>query len=304
LTHIIQYRSKEFIFLVLLFTSVSVIIFHSYQSSLSKNQTLIDIDKFLTQNKTILLSLISGAIVGFTLSLIGGGGSILAVPLLMYVVGIENSHVAIGTSALAVAVNAAISLFLRARQRNIKFMKGLAFGIPGIVGTLIGSELGLLTPPNNLILFFGLLMLAIAARMVIQIPFRTSNAAAPRRFNFLASYRLELNGLLVGLAAGYFGIGGGFLIVPSLLYAGLEIGNAITTSLIPVGLFGATTAVRYSLESQINILVSILFVIGGIGGSLLGTRMFTRTPKNIIRNIFAIIMAIVGVYIITKAFLI
>lgn len=156
--------------------------------------------------------------------------------------------------------------------------------------------------------------------MVIQIPFRTRNvnidaesgkspncssssSAAPGRFNFLASYRLELNGLLVGLAAGYFGIGGGFLIVPSLLYAGLEIGNAITTSLIPVSLFGATTAVRYSLESQINLLVSILFVIGGIGGSLLGTRMFTSIPKNIIRNIFAIIMAIVGVYIIAKAFL-
>lgn len=156
--------------------------------------------------------------------------------------------------------------------------------------------------------------------MVIQIPFRTRNvnidaesgkspncssssSAAPGRFNFLASYRLELNGLLVGLAAGYFGIGGGFLIVPSLLYTGLEIGNAITTSLIPVSLFGATTAVRYSLESQINLLVSILFVIGGIGGSLLGTRMFTSIPKNIIRNIFAIIMAIVGVYIIAKAFL-
>ena len=315
LTHIIQHGSKEIIFFVLLFTSVSVILIHTYEVQLSTSLTLIDITNFLTQNKTILLSLISGAIVGFSLGFIGGGGSILAVPLLLYVVGIENPHVAIGTSALAVSVNAAISLLHHARQRNIKIMKGLAFGIPGILGTLIGSQLGLLTPPNNLILFFGLLMLVIAMKMVIHIPSKTRNVSVnavsgkivncssltvPRHLNFFASYRLELNGLLVGVAAGYFGIGGGFLIVPSLLYAGLEISNTITTSLIPVSMFGATTAIRYSLENQINILISLLFVIGGIGGSLLGTRMLTRIPKNVITNTFAIIIAVVGVYIIMK----
>lgn len=285
-----------------------------YEIFLSNNQTLLDITNFLTENKIIFLSLISGAIIGFSLGFIGGGGSILAVPLLLYVVGLENPHVAIGTSALAVSINAAINLLHHARQKNIKFMKGLRFGIVGIVGTFIGSQLGLLTPPNNLILFFGLLMLFIATNMLTRKPSRSSNPngqgincgslitcfGLSRYFNFFPSRRLELKGLLVGLAAGYFGIGGGFLIVPSLVSSGFDISSAIGTSLIPVSMFGATTALRYSLENHINILISLLLVIGGIGGGFLGTTMLERIPKNIITNVFAILIAVVGIYIIIK----
>lgn len=107
-------------------------------------------------------------------------------------------------------------------------------------------------------------------------------------------------GLLVGIAAGYFGIGGGFLVVPSLLHAGLNISNAIGTSLIPVSMFGATTALKYSFENQVNIMISMLFVIGGMGGGFLGTRLLTRIPMNIITNVFAIIIGSTGIYIILK----
>ncbi len=285
-----------------------------YEIFLSNNQTLPSIRNFLTENKIIVLSLISGAIVGFSLGFVGGGGSILAVPLLLYVVGLENPHAAIGSSALAVSINAAINLLHHARLKNIKFMKGLRFGIPGILGTFIGSQLGLLTSSNNLILFFGLLMLFIATTMLIRIHSRTSNASSQgikcgstipcfilsRCIDFFPSRRLELRGLLVGLAAGYFGIGGGFLIVPSLVSSGLDISSAIGTSLIPVSMFGATTALRYSLENHVNILISLLLVIGGIGGGFLGTTMLRRIPKNIITNVFAILIAVVGVYIIVK----
>lgn len=319
MTHIIQHKSKEIIFLVFLFTFISVIIVHTYQIPLSKDQTLIGIANFLTQNKTILFSLISGAIVGFSLGFIGGGGSILAVPLLLYVVGIENPHVAIGTSAFAVSVNAAISLIYHARKRNIRFMNGLTFGIPGVVGTIIGSQLGLLTPPSSLILLFALLMLVMAAKMLVNRPIRKeilgyheehrrladfSILTVPRQFSFLMHHRLKLMGLVVGLTAGYFGIGGGFLIVPSLLHSGLNISNAIGTSLIPVSMFGTTTALWYSFTNQVNIMISILFVIGGVGGGYLGTKMLTRIPVNTVTNIFAIIIAFVGVYIILRFFLV
>lgn len=315
MTQYFQHGSNNKIFFIIVLSiSVLVIITLVYEAFLSNNQTLLDITNFLTENKTIFLSLISGAIVGFSLGFIGGGGSILAVPLLLYVVGLENPHAAIGTSALAVSINAAINLLHHARQKNIKLMKGLRFGIVGILGTLVGSQLGLLTPPNNLILFFGLLMLFIATNMLIRIPSRTSNASShgikcrslipsfslSRYFNFFPSRRLELKGLLVGIAAGYFGIGGGFLIVPSLVSSGLDISSAIGTSLIPVSMFGATTALRYSLENDINILISLLLVIGGIGGGFLGTTMLSRIPKNIITNIFAILIAVVGIYIIIK----
>lgn len=312
--HIQQGSTSATFFIIVLSISVLVVMTLVYEIFLSNNQTLPSIRNFLTENKIIVLSLISGAIVGFSLGFVGGGGSILAVPLLLYVVGLENPHAAIGSSALAVSINAAINLLHHARLKNIKFMKGLRFGIPGILGTFIGSQLGLLTSSNNLILFFGLLMLFIATTMLIRIHSRTSNASSQgikcgstipcfilsRCIDFFPSRRLELRGLLVGLAAGYFGIGGGFLIVPSLVSSGLDISSAIGTSLIPVSMFGATTALRYSLENHVNILISLLLVIGGIGGGFLGTTMLRRIPKNIITNVFAILIAVVGVYIIVK----
>lgn len=314
--HIQQGNSTKIIFSILL--SVSVIVIMIFQVSLSNNEILSHITNFITQNKTILLSLMSGAIVGFSLGFIGGGGSILAVPLLIYVVGIEDPHVAIGTSALAVSINAATNLLHHARIRNVKFGEGLAFAIPGVVGTIIGSQLGLLTPPSSLILLFALLMLVMAVKMLVNKPTRKgimenqghngrlvdfSNLTVRRQINFLTFRKLKLLGMLVGLAAGYFGIGGGFLIVPSLLHSGLNISNAIGTSLIPVSMFGATTALGYSFASQVNIVISILFVIGGAGGGFLGTKMLTRIPMNIVTNVFAILTAVVGVYIILKLFL-
>lgn len=317
MTQHIQHRNTiSIIFSILLSFSVIVIIMN--QVSLSNNDILSNISNIVIENKTILLSLISGAIVGFSLGFIGGGGSILAVPLLLYVVGVQDPHVAIGTSALAVSINAAINLLHHARKRNVKFGDGLAFAMLGVVGTIIGSQLGLLTPPSSLILLFALLMLVMATKMLINRPLVKeilgnhgrsrrlvdfSNLTVPRQISFLMPHRLKLMGLLVGLAAGYFGIGGGFLIVPSLLHSGLNISNAIGTSLIPVSMFGATTALGYSFANQVNIVISILFVIGGAGGGFLGTKMLTRVPMNIITNVFGILTGIVGVYMILRFFL-
>lgn len=317
MTQHIQHRNTiSIIFSILLSFSVIVIIMN--QVSLSNNDILSNISNIVIENKTILLSLISGAIVGFSLGFIGGGGSILAVPLLLYVVGVQDPHVAIGTSSLAVSINAAINLLHHARKRNVKFGDGLAFAMLGVVGTIIGSQLGLLTPPSSLILLFALLMLVMATKMLINRPLVKeilgnhgrsrrlvdfSNLTVPRQISFLMPHRLKLMGLLVGLAAGYFGIGGGFLIVPSLLHSGLNISNAIGTSLIPVSMFGATTALGYSFANQVNIVISILFVIGGAGGGFLGTKMLTRVPMNIITNVFGILTGIMGVYMILRFFL-
>ena len=117
---------------------------------------------------TILLSLISGAIVGFSLGLIGGGGSILAVPLLLYVVGITDAHIAIGTSALAVGVNALTNMVHHYRRGYVKIKEGLRFAVPGVAGTIVGSQLGLLTPSNGLLILFGIFMIIISVRMLRQ----------------------------------------------------------------------------------------------------------------------------------------
>ncbi|MGC8620287.1 MAG: TSUP family transporter, partial [Thermoplasmata archaeon] len=106
----------------------------------------------------IILSIISGVIVGFSLGLIGGGGSILAIPLLIYFVGFDHPHIVIGTTALAVSINAFLNLVPHAKKKNVNFRKGVLFSIPGIIGVLIGAELGLLTPGNKLLFIFAILM--------------------------------------------------------------------------------------------------------------------------------------------------
>ena len=115
---------------------------------------------------TIFLSIISGVLVGSSLGLIGGGGSVLAVPLLLYVVGVKDTHVAIGTSALAVGIIAAISLINHRKKRNLDFKKGISFAVPGIAGTLIGSQLGLWTPAENLLVLFAVFMGIVGILMI------------------------------------------------------------------------------------------------------------------------------------------
>ncbi len=311
---------------------------------------------------TILLSLISGAVVGFSLGLIGGGGSILAVPLLLYVVGISDAHVAIGTSALAVGINALNNMIHHYKRGYVKIKEGLKFAIPGLAGTILGSQLGLITPSNRLLILFGIFMIVISVRMLRQATTITKNTkikknssiaviaknnvsimknngnqdtgdygnneptSVDNNYNqnpklgqssnmipdssvFSNKYaainknliKLLTTGFLVGLSAGYFGIGGGFIIVPSLMHLGLNIVDAIGTSLIPVSMFGFSTAIRYSFSNQIEWVIAFLFIIGGVCGGLIGTRLTSKLPKNTLSIVFASLLIIVAMYIMLKS---
>jgi uncharacterized membrane protein YfcA len=112
--------------------------------------------------------------------------------------------------------------------------------------------------------------------------------------------KMVIMGFLVGLGAGYFGIGGGFLIVPSLMYLDVNIVNSIGTSLLPVSFFGLTTAVTYSLSGQINFIIAILLIFGGIVGGKVGTALSSRASKIVLTRIFSILLITVAVYIIIK----
>ena len=113
-----------------------------------------------------LLGAGSGALVGFTLGLVGGGGSILAVPLMVYLVGIHNPHVAIGTSAFAVAVNAATSLFNHAREGTVKWRCGGMYASAGIVGAFAGSTIGKSFDGEKLLLLFSFVMIVVGILML------------------------------------------------------------------------------------------------------------------------------------------
>ncbi|HEU12595.1 MAG TPA: sulfite exporter TauE/SafE family protein [Euryarchaeota archaeon] len=247
----------------------------------------------------MLLSVISGILVGFSLGLIGGGGSILAIPLLIYFVGYDHPHIVIGTTALAVSINAFLNLIPHAREKHVNLRKGMVFSIPGIAGVLTGAELGLLTPGKKLLFIFAILMIIIAIYMLRRncINESVNPKTKPSYLKLLGI------GFLVGFASGYFGIGGGFLIVPSLIYsAGLNIIQAIGTSLISVGIFGAVTAIRYSLNGDLNIIITILYVTGGIFGGWVGAHFASRLSRRTLTKVFAIIIILVAIYMLYMNF--
>ncbi len=247
-----------------------------------------------------LLALLSGGIVGFTLGLIGGGGSILAVPLLLYVVGMADPHVVIGTTSVAVAANAATALWPHAQAGNVRWPVAGVFSAFGVAGAAIGSGFGKAFDGQKLLLLFALLMLVIAMLML-----RRRGPVLGGRFVLSGKGVAKLAGVggCVGGLAGFFGIGGGFLIVPGLILAtGIPMLQAVGTSLVSVTAFGLTTAASYALSGLVDWPVAGLFVIGGLGGGLLGSRLAGRLAarRQALAQVFAGAIAVVAVYMMVR----
>jgi uncharacterized membrane protein YfcA len=239
----------------------------------------------------------SGGLVGFTLGLIGGGGSILAMPLLLYVVGISQPHIAIGTGALAVPINAYVNLIGHARKGHGAFV----FAATRTVGALAGSTLGKAFDGHKLLFLFGLLMLVVAALMLR--PRRTVESDVVKT-DGLTCWKTAAVAIAAGAASGFFGIGGGFLIVPGLMLAtGMPMINAVGSSLLAVGTFGLATALNYAASGLIDWAIAAEFigggVIGGVGGMLLATRLSTK--RNLLNRIFAVLIIVVAFYVLYKS---
>jgi len=161
-----------------------------------------------------LLGLASGALVGFSLGLVGGGGSILAVPLMVYVVGVGEPHVAIGTSAIAVAANAAVNLSNHARGGTVVWSCALMFAAAGVAGAFGGSILGKMLDGQSLLALFALVMLVIA---MLMLKTRARLGLPDVKMSLTNLPAIVGLGLVTGTMSGFFGIGGGFLIVPALM---------------------------------------------------------------------------------------
>lgn len=251
-----------------------------------------------------LLAAGSGSVVGFVLGLIGGGGSILAVPLLVYVVGVASPHVAIGTSAIAVALSAFVNLLPHARAGHVKWRCALLFAIAGTIGAVIGSTLGKQFDGQRLLALFGVLMIVVGIVTLIRRR-RTGDpdvmltwSSAPRLAPLIFLY-----GIAVGTLAGFFGIGGGFLVVPGLMAATqMPIISAVGSSLVSVTAFGSTTATNYALSGLIDWSLASLFVAGGFIGGFFGTRLaiVLADRKELLQVVFAVIVIVVGLYVVAR----
>jgi uncharacterized protein len=244
---------------------------------------------------TDLLSIGSGGIVGFALGLLGGGGSILAVPLLIYVVGVRSPHMAIGTSALAVAVNAFANLISHSRAGNVKWPCAAVFALSGIIGAAIGAALGKAVDGGRLLFLFGLVMVVVAIAMLSP---RAASGDPGIRINPAIAFRLVIIGAIVGLLSGFFGIGGGFLIVPGIMLgSGMATINAVGSSLLAVGAFGLTTAMSYAVAGLVDWRIAGFFIAGGILGGLIGVTLsrYLAARRAVLTRIFALaVFAVAG----------
>ena len=252
-----------------------------------------------------VLTVLSGSAVGFTLGIIGGGGSILAVPLLLYLVGYPDPHVVIGTTAFAVSMNAYANLALHARAGNVRWRQGILFAVVGATMAFVGSSIGKAVDGRRLLFLFALLMLAIAVLMVRQRAMAAMLEKAKAQCSEgLCAARLAGSAALAGAFSGFFGIGGGFLIVPGLaLPTGMPMVTAVGTSLISVGTFGLTTALNYARSGMLDWRVALQFIAGGIVGGWAGTRAATRLGRNgkgTLNWIFAGLVVAVASYMLYK----
>ncbi len=247
-----------------------------------------------------VLGLASGMLVGFSLGLVGGGGSILAVPLMVYVVGVPEPHVAIGTSAIAVAANAAVNLSNHARGGTVVWSCALMFAAAGILGAFGGSILGKMVDGNKLLALFALVMIVIA---MLMLKTRSRIGLPDVKMNWSNMPAIAGLGLATGTLSGFFGIGGGFLIVPALMLAtGMPIMNAVSSSLVAVTAFGLTTAASYAWSGLISWGLAALFVAGGIAGGLIGTRSarLLSARRGALNIVFAVVIIAVAIYMLMR----
>jgi uncharacterized membrane protein YfcA len=247
-----------------------------------------------------VLGLASGALVGFSLGLVGGGGSILAVPLMVYVVGVAEPHVAIGTSAIAVAANAAINLSNHARGGTVIWSCALIFAAAGMAGAFGGSILGKMVDGQKLLALFALVMIVIA---LLMLKTRSRIGLPDVKASMSNMPAIAGLGLATGTMSGFFGIGGGFLIVPALMLAtGMAIMNAISSSLVAVTAFGLTTAASYAWSGLISWKLAGLFVAGGIAGGLIGTRsaQLLAGRRGALNIVFSVVIIAVALYMLAR----
>jgi hypothetical protein len=245
---------------------------------------------------TTIAALFTGSVMGFLLGLLGGGGSILGAPMLLYVVGIADTHVAIGTAALAVSVNALVNLVGHARTSQIWWRSASVFAGVGAVGVVAGSKVAKVVNGQVLLFLFGLLMVVVGYLMLRGRALdMKSDAIEPK-----PGLKLVLVALVIGFAAGFFGVGGGFLIVPGLVWAAeMPIVIAIGSALLSVCVFATGTLFTYASAGLVDWQIGGEVIAGGVAGGLLGISLAGRlsSSKQTLTKVFAVAILACAVYI-------
>lgn len=219
--------------------------------------------------------------IGIALGLLGGGGSILTVPLLVYIVGMD-AKAAIASGLFVVGITSLVGLVSHARAGRVRWRTGLVFGASGMVGAFIGGRIGVHLPGTLLLIAFALMMVATAIAMIRGRKVRDASEPRP-----LPLARVITDGVVVGLVTGTVGAGGGFLVVPALaLLGGLPMPVAIGTSLLVISMNTLAGFAGYATSISIDWTVTLLITASAIVGALVGSRLAGRIAPEVLRRSF------------------
>jgi uncharacterized membrane protein YfcA len=237
-----------------------------------------------------------GSLIGFSLGALGAGGSILTVPILVYAMGVPVQG-ATGTSLAIVGLNAATGALDHLRRGRTLWRTGLAFGVSGVVGAFAGVWLNHQLPGELIMVLFSVLMLAAAVSMLRRRQSSAQTASFEERCEVAGCVRLVLVAVGVGFLTGFFGVGGGFLIVPALvLVVGLPMHLAVGTSLVAISLNALWGLIGNLRLGTLDWTLTILFAVGGIIGVLSGGKLAGRLPERTLRAGFAVVVAGLAMY--------
>jgi uncharacterized protein len=244
---------------------------------------------------TLAIVLALSLLIGVSLGVLGGGGSILTVPILVYVAGMDPKE-AIAASLFVVGVTSAAGAISHAKGGRVRWRTGLIFGAAGLVGAFLGGLLGGHLPGELLLVAFALMMVATSIAMI-----RGRKVDESKRHSDVPVFRVLLDGLVVGVVTGLVGAGGGFLVVPALaLLGGLPMAVAVGTSLLVIamkslgGLAGYLSAV--SLDWGLVIAVTVAAVLG----SVVGGRLAGRIPETALRKGFGWFVLVMGAFVLVQ----
>lgn len=242
-----------------------------------------------------MAGLILSAAIGLSLGLIGGGGSILTVPILVYLLGVDP-HQAVGMSLAVVGATSILGSYMHWRRDNVDLSTGMLFGVSGIIGALLGSPLTKMVSSEVLLLIFGLLMLVVAISMIWRRRYAIEEAIhKPHLAQGAAA------GLGVGVLTGFLGVGGGFLIVPALVFfGGLNVKKAIGTSLFVIFLNCAAGLVGHMTQNAVDWGLTGIVMALAVSGAILGTVLSHRIAPRRLHSLFAVLVLGVAAFLLVK----
>ncbi|RKN51226.1 sulfite exporter TauE/SafE family protein [Micromonospora endolithica] len=243
-----------------------------------------------------MLTIAGAVLIGIALGLLGGGGSILAVPLLVYVADLPAKE-AIATSLLVVGVTSAVAVLPHARANRVRWRTGLIFGAAGMTGAYAGGRLAEFIPAGVLLTGFALMMLATAVAM-IRGRRDVEGRPAPRE---LPVARVVVDGVVVGLVTGLIGAGGGFLVVPALaLLGGLPMPVAVGTSLVVIAMKSFAGLAGYLSSVSVDWGLAVAVTAAAVAGSLAGGRLAGLIPADVLRKVFGWFVVVMGVFVLAQ----